>query len=513
MRFLFFIVVMLGMLIGFQDVVLAKKKSKKAKYRQAHALVAKKTKQHRVAFKSPAIYGNSELVNQLNRIIQSDMTDADIAVFVKSADKGDTLYTRNINLPLKPASTLKVFTALASLVYLGPDYQFSTRVFTDTKDIRNGILQGNLYIVLSGDPTLTYYDLAELLLTLKSKQIHAIAGNVYIDNSAFDQQFYGPGWMNSDRNYCYGAPISASIINHNCLSFQMTPAKVSGHLAQVITSPKFFYPGINNSVITKSRARSTCSLRLSKDPNNTITIDGCLSKGTYAYGVKYVVTDVPEYNRMLFKTLLNRLEINVYGRVTFGSASKNLSLVGSHTSKPLRLLISEMLKKSDNIIAGALFKKLGQLYTKQPGSWENGSIAVSEILKQTGMNTNGLRVLDGSGLSHDNLATPAQLMHALNYAYGHHLISYEFISGLPIGGVDGTLKRRLGNVARKVRAKTGYVTGVVSLAGYVETSDKEQLSFVIMVNGKRGLTWKYKSIEDKIVTALTKYKRGNHLSA
>ncbi|RDI46518.1 D-alanyl-D-alanine carboxypeptidase/D-alanyl-D-alanine endopeptidase [Aquicella lusitana] len=500
MRILYiFLISLIGIVFCSSDMAFAKSKSKSKQ----------KTKRiSRAHVAVPAIYGVAQLSNELNNIINSGISKADITVYVKSMKNSDSLYARNIYEFFTPASTLKILTAEAALLYLGPDYRFSTRVLTDAKTVKNGILEGNLYIVLSGDPTLTYYDLVDLMLTLKSQQIQAIAGNVYIDNTAYDESFYGPGWVWEDKNYCYAAPISASIINHNCISFKVAPSKVTGRLAQVVTSPKYFYPPIKNSVVTRANPSRSCSVRLSKDPGSMISIDGCMPKGRYAWGVSYVVTDIPEYNRALFKNLLSRQGINVFGSVTFGSTPQNLSLVGAHASKPLRLLINDMLKKSDNIIAGALFKKLGQLYTRQPGSWENGSFAVSQILsKRAGVNIAGLRVLDGSGLSPDNLTSASQMMQVLDFAFHHYPTSYEFVSALPIAGVDGTLKHRMGNIARKVRAKTGTISGVVSLAGYAVSGDKEPLAFVIMINGSKGLGWRYKAIEDKIVTALTRYKR------
>ena len=135
-------------------------------------------------------------------------------------------------------------------------------------------------------------------------------------------------------------------------------------------------------------------------------------------------------------------------------------------------------------------------------------MAVSQILsKHAGVNLVGLRVLDGSGLSPENLTTSAQMMQVLDFAYHHYPTSYEFISALPIAGVDGTLKHRMWNIARKVRAKTGTISGVVSLAGYVESGDKEPLAFVILINGNKGLGWQYKALEDKIATTLTRYHR------
>jgi len=452
------------------------------------------------------IFGTPQLNNELSNIIANANSNANVAVYVKSMKYGDALYARNIYQPLTPASTMKILTAEAALLYLGPEYHFSTQLLTDAKSVKNGVLQGNLYVVLSGDPSLTYNDLYELMQTLRSHQITSIGGNVYIDNTAYDQSFYGPGWEWRDKKYCYAAPISASIINHNCLSFQVTPSQVPGQSAQVVGAPKDFYPEIRNSIITTSGRSRACSVRLSTDESE-IGLDGCIPRG-HPWGIGYVVTDIPDYNRALFKSVLSQQGVNVYGRITFGSAPDDLSIVSTHTSKPLRGLINEMLKKSDNIIAGALFKKLGQLYTHQPGSWQNGSVAVTQILsKHAGVNIDGMRILDGSGLSADNLTTPSQMMQVLDFAYHHYGTSYEFISSLPIAGVDGTLKHRMGNIARKVRAKTGTISGVVSLAGYVVSGDKEPLAFVIMINGMKGMGWRYKSLEDRIATALTKYKR------
>lgn len=455
-----------------------------------------------------AINGTSQLITKLNQIINQSPPGTDMTLYVKSMKFGDTLYKYNVNKPFVPASTLKILIAEAALLYLGADYRFATQLYTDAPRVKNGILQGNLYIVLNGDPTLAYQDLIELMLGLKKYHIQAIAGNVYIDNTAYDQDFYGPGWVWKDKNSCYGAPISASIINRNCLPLQITPSKISGRPANIITSPKYFYPGIRNTVSTQSRVSRACGLRLTTDINSIISIDGCMSRGRPSAGFSYVVTDIPEYNRALFKSLLNRLGVSVYGRVTFGSTSNHLSLINTHYSKPLNLLVNEMLKKSDNIIASAVFKKLGQIYTKRPGSWENGSLALSRILsKNMGLNPSGLRILDGSGISRDNLTTASQMMRVLDFAFHHYSTSYEFISALPIAGIDGTLKQRMRHIARKIRAKTGTISGVGSLAGYAISADKEPIAFVIIINGNKGYGWKYRSLEDSIATALTRYRR------
>lgn len=454
---------------------------------------------------APVIVGAQQLRNEIDNVIRAMNLDAYIGVYVKSMKDGAVLYTRNINQPLMPASTLKILTAEAALLFLGSDYRFSTQLLTDAKAIKNGVLQGNLYIVLSGDPTLTYYALIDLLMNLKTQQIRAIAGNVYIDDTAYDRDFHGPGWVEKDKQYCWAAPISASIIDRNCIAFEVASSKSTSRPPQVILSPRYFYPSIRNLVTTKSI--KGCGLHLTEGNAGDLTLEGCMPPGNRSWGVTHVLVNIPEYDRALFKNLLNRLGVAVYGTVTFGTAPETLSLLNSHSSKPLSLLINDMLKKSDNIIAGALFKKVGELYTRQPGSWANGGFAVTQILnKYAGVDTTGMRVLDGSGLSPNNQTTPAQMMQVLDFAYHHYPTSYEFVSALPIAGVDGTLKNRMSNIARKVRAKTGTISGVIALAGYAVSADRSPLAFVIMVNGTKGMGWRYKELEDRIATLLTRYR-------
>lgn len=488
------------------------KAKKRTTVHSKHRRLASKKKHHKRRVKkrhrSTSSSSKSRLNRTINHLIRASKTKARVSVYVKSMSRGDRLYSHYVTRAMTPASVLKVLTAESALIFLGANYRFKTDLLANTRRIRKGILQGDLYIKTSGDPTLTYYDLIELLDGLRDKNIKGIKGNVYIDNTAYDKKFYGPGWDKGDKKYCYGAPISASIINHNCITLQVEPSNWAGGKARVLKSSKYFYPKIKNRVVTKSRHRGkNCGVSIKKQ-NGHISLSGCVASSNYTWGINYVVRDVPDYNRKLFQDLLNRMGVKVYGSVKFGKASSRLSIINEHRSQPLHELIHSMLKKSDNIIAGALFKKLGQQYTGKQGSWENGSIAVSRILsKKAKVHTRGMRVLDGSGLSPNNLVTAAQVMQVLYYAYHDTPTKNKFISSLPISGVDGTLKRRLKNVRRKVRAKTGTISGVASLAGYVKARNKETLGFVIMVNGRKSNGWRFRLLEDKIVTALAKFRR------
>lgn len=454
-----------------------------------------------IRYGNSTLSGTDNLVAEINRIISDTDPDLTIGIQIKSMKYGDTLYSKNEQNLFMPASILKVFTAESALLLLGPQYKFLTRFVTDAASITNGILYGNLYLVHSGDPSLTYYDLADLMNELKTQQIQQISGNVYIDESAYDQVPYGPGWVWNDKRYCYAAPISASIINHNCLTFQ---GKNTGHLTSAIANP--FYSSFQSGSLTKSStAKKSCNIQLGAGNDNSLVFSGCLPKGRSA---QTVINDTMQYNQSLLANLFKHFRIQVNGNITAGTAPDKLSVIAVHQSEPLHILITKMLKMSDNVIAGSLFKKLGEIYSKQPGSWENGSTAVTEILSsQIGVDVHGMNIIDGSGLSRYNQITPEQMIKVLDFAYHHYESSYDFISALPVAGVDGTLKHRLRNIAWKVRAKTGTMTGVVALAGYAVNRDKDLLAFVIIVNGRNGMGWKYRALEDNIVTALTRYSR------
>ena len=156
-----------------------------------------------------------------------------------------------------------------------------------------------------------------------------------------------------------------------------------------------------------------------------LSVDAC-QKGHYPWGVSTVVTNMVQYNRLLLQNLFKRFGISVQGKIQPGSAPPHSTMIAIHESKPLSHLINEMLKKSDNIIAGSLLKKMGELFSRRPGSWESGSNAVAHILAQrAAVDTWRLSIIDGSGLSRYNQVTPKQMMQVLDFAYHNYSTNTE----------------------------------------------------------------------------------------
>ena len=454
---------------------------------------------------SATIFGTQNLTAEINQAVSTVNPNATVGITIKSMKYGDTVYSRNEKNLFIPASTLKIYTAEAALLYLGPEYKFGTRFVTDANSQVDGKLRGNLYLVNSGDPTFTYYDLADMMESLRAQNIQEIDGNVYIDNTAYDQVTTAPGWVGKDKQSCYGAPISASIINHNCFSFRVKATDDNNRLSTLLNNTHYYQVALDNAGDSK-----TCYIKLNKSSKSVLSISGCISNGHNTLGSS-VITNVMQYDKLLLQDLFKRAGIRVHGDFAPGIATPGLPELAKHESRPLKKMVTQMLKMSDNIIAGSLFKKIGELFTHRPGTWESGGNAVGQILsKNANLDLWRISLIDGSGVSRYNQVTPNQMMQLLDFAFHNEATNREFISALPVAGIDGTLKHRMRNIAWRVRAKTGTMgdTGVVSLAGYAISADKEPFAIVIIINGRHGSVWQYREFEDKIMNYLTHYTRG-----
>jgi len=407
---------------------------------------------------------------------------ASVGIKLQSVKNGEVMFAQNTHKLLVPASNAKIFTAVAALTYLGPDYVFNTQLLTSPKTVlanNQNTLNGDLYVKFSGDPSLTSADLSQLFATLKQRGINRINGHVYIDDSVFSGSSLGPGWLWTDTRYCYSAPISGVIIDHNC--------------------PRFLYQPKANKVAYN------CGHKFSKRGSKHVRRKSCLRVRHKAspYYVQRVLHNPHEYAKGLVDQLLAQQHISVTGEISRASANKNMQIVASHRSEPLSELLTKMLKESDNLFADAIFKKLGSVYFDESGNWENGSLAVKHILTEKAhLNMNNLRLVDGSGMSRYNLVTADEVTDLLNYAYHRLPYATDFIQALPVGGIDGTLARRMHkmDLRGRVRAKTGTMHSVTALSGYLETTHDDVLVFSIIFNGFYGSGRYYRAISDELLT-------------
>lgn len=448
---------------------------------------------------------------QIQRIVSKALQQSEHPAFtgivIQSMKTGKILYQSQADYHFVPASTLKLVTAIAALAYLKPDYRYHTQILTDNTAIQNHTLQGNVWFKFEGDPTLKRRNLAELIATFKQRGIQHIKGHVYVDVSSYDNVLYPPGWLYDDFSYAYAAPTSALVLNKNKFLLAIEPNQ--GNNTRVTLSTPRLPKGMahfDNQLVSTNNTKD-CPIAIYAHLDNSYRLKGCVQKNYKKQHRVLAITDPVLFGRQWIKQSLRDQHISYPGRITVNSANKHATKrLSEHRSAPLSQLATSMLKKSDNLIADAFLKTLGQRYYHTAGTWQNGVKALQAVLSPlTGIDFKNTLITDGAGLSRYNLITPMQLAKLLNYAYHDLQIEPELLAAMPIAGKDGTLEYRMRELQppRNVRGKTGSMNGVSGLAGYLTTTDKDVLSYVILMNNFVGKVKDYRKIEDQICVALT----------
>ncbi len=447
--------------------------------------------------KSPA-----PIADQINYVIKR-AGHVNMGVVIKNLSTGETIYDYNGSQAYIPASNLKIFTAVAALEFLTPGFQYLTYIASPTSTVTQGVLAGDLYVVFSGDPSLTQADINELFLQLKLRGISRVDGNIYIDDNYFDHDTMVPAALPEDATFCFSAPVVANNLDHNCIGIYVKPAAKIGELAnvQVMQSPTSV--NLVNQIDTLRSAK--CNITATMDANKSYVLDGCIDKKVSMQAFSLPVQDTRRYSADIIKTAMKQANIVLNGQVLFNKRPPRTVVLALHQSDPLPMLVKHMLKESDNLYANSLLKTLGARYFKTQGTWVNGTNAVVSILSQdNGVNFASAMLVDGAGLSRENVITPIQMMQVLSTVYQNPEIANAFIPGLPTGGVDGTLEGRFteGAYRTRVYAKTGTMSDVSSLSGYVKNYKNQTVAFSILINGQDSHLGKYRNIEDTICKIL-----------
>jgi D-alanyl-D-alanine carboxypeptidase/D-alanyl-D-alanine-endopeptidase (penicillin-binding protein 4) len=458
----------------------------------------------------------SRTYRNLNNLILHTPGNPDVGVIVQSMQTGKILFQKNANRHFTPASTLKIVTATAALSFLGGNYQYTTQIYATNK-ISHGVLNGNLIIVFSGDPTLTSHNLSQLITKLRHIGLTRIQGNIFINNLIFDKIDAAPGWMWDDMNFCWSAPANAIMLNHNCFHFYLESGKNPGDKTTLLFANRLHYISIDNKTVTKSDKANLCPLTLTANNTNHYTLTGCATPDQSKLLMDVAIHNPTLYATKLITHLLQKNHIQLSGHILVGTTKQKSFFLVEHKSKPLRIIITTMLKNSDNLIANSLLRKIGAIYFQQQGNWRNGVNAVLLVLQQkTGIDPATFTMVDGAGISRYNMITPLQLSHILNYDYHNFSINPEFIVALPIAGVDGTLHKHHytdhpgiyavnPDIVGKLRAKTGTMKNVVSLAGFLQTKQGHILSVVIIINNFNGQYYPYRLLEAQITEYLAEH--------
>lgn len=450
-----------------------------------------------IAFGSSLQQGVDKLINQVDPAINMGITVVDL-------NTGQTLYQRNANRLFIPASNMKLFSEASALMILGPDYQFTTNLSTNAKRISKGILQGTLFLHLSGDPSFSTHDLTQLLSSLDSWGVKKINGDVVIVSDTQEINPYGPGWMVDDLKYGYGAPLSPLILDENRLTITINPAHKIDTLALIEVNEQFDHFKINNQVQTRPKTKP-CGIDFNVNEQNEISVRGCVNVGQGAIQQRIAIRNPLRYAQLIILNQLKHQGIELQGHVLLGKTHQPRVLLATHYSKPIAQLLADTLKPSDNLYADSLFLHAATKLNGTAVNWPQARILITNFLqKQTHIPLQTAKLSDGSGLSRYDQVTPHQTVLLLQYLYDHFPLAYEFIAALPIAGQDGTLKKRFRKATEQglIRAKTGTMTGVISLSGYLYTLNGHTLAFAIYINNLPGthpsISGRYRYLVDAV---------------
>jgi len=442
---------------------------------------------------------------EVEKIIAAAETNTHLGIKIVSLHTGKVLYEKNAQKLFVPSSTLKLLTAGAALYYLGPQYQFETAFYADGP-VENGILFGNLYLNGSGDPSLTYADLEDLVFQLHALNIHEIQGDLMIDASCFDEIDQGPGWMWDEGADPWNSSLSGLMVQHSCIDLWIHPGRHINASPRVITSPKTSYVKVLNEAETVEKENQLTVERLWMERGNRIKISGKIALDASSKKYRVSLADPTHYTATLAAELLKRHRIVLKGELSQRSVPAEAKRLSSHRSERLSVLLHGVLKESDNLYANALFKKCAEKVHGAPGTWQRGALAIRTFLKkEVGIKVDDAVILDGDGASRYNLISPDQMVIFLQWLYDGCPFAPELLAALPMGGMDGTLSNR--SMDMSIRAKSGTMTGLSGLAGFVTTADGEPLAFTIYENGFLKQESPKAQIEDKICAFLSDFSR------
>ena len=444
----------------------------------------------------------------MDKILNKIDQNVHVGIEVVSLETKQRLYEKNAHKLFVPASTTKLFVAGAALSTLGPHFTFETSLLTDGP-VKDHTIRGNVYLQGSGDPSFTLNDLEQMVLILRLSQVKEIQGDLIVDHFAFDSFPEGPGWMWDDIHSVSYSPMNALSINHNCLNVWVRPADKVATPPRVFAYPKTGYVKIENHATTGEKEEIPSLGRVLRMKRNTIQVKGEIGIRSDIQSFQIPIEGPHLYAVTLLHSVLKKAGIEWKGKMRVQKAPTHAAVLASHRSAPLSVLLHNTLKKSDNLYADNLFKKVGQIHFEEQGTWKNGSKAVRHHLEQeAGLAISDLVLVDGSGLSRYNLASPHHFTSYLSWLYNHFPYSAELLSALSLAGKDGILKSRFAPNPPNLRAKSGTMAGISTLSGYLQTADGEPLAFSIMINGFTEKAAFYKAdVEDPICTFLAKLSR------
>ena len=451
-------------------------------------------------------------------------------VHVVDLATGKTAYARNENSFFVPASNTKLFSTALALSRLGPDHRFPTLVLAAAPPGPGGVVQGDLVLAGRGDPTLSARvvpyrkgpaegnplgAVEALASQVAARGVRRVAGDIVGDDTAFVWDPYPEGWAVHDAVWEYGAPVSALIVNDNAFRLIVRPGARPGDPARIALSPALEYFEIDNQVATAAGGERAVRVHRAAG-SRELRIWGRIPVNESGSAQLLAVDDPARFAAWAFRDALVRAGVAVDGsagaRHRYAADVPDLKsgprmpppagvVLARRESPPLIDCLSIVNKVSQNLHAEVMLREVGRV-RRNVGSREAGLEEMKLFLAEAGIPEGDYNFEDGSGLSRLTLITPSAVTRLLVRMYRTH--GDAWVKLMPLGGVDGTLAGRFAGTkgAKRVFAKTGTLSHVSALGGYVESRGRLRYAFSIVVNNYNAPAAAVRGVIDKVALLL-----------
>lgn len=451
--------------------------------------------------------------SKIEETIYSKFGTSNFSISLRSMDSGKLVFEKAGDFGIKPASTLKLLTAASALEMLGEDYRFITEVYMDGK-INGNVLEGDLYIKGGGDPTLQEENFISMANALKRLGVESVSGSLYGDDFNFIGSQLTPGISTHDETYYYASRTSALTMSPDDdydagTIIVKVIANTVGKTPTIEVEPNFSGMEVLNQAKTVGATEKNTIEIYRQNNSNKIVITGNIPTGKTKK--EWISLYDPTLNTLY--AIKNTFKEN---GIAFTSSSKvNRKLVPNHAtliytkkSMPLEQVMIPFLKLSNNSIANILVKTMGyEVYGI--GSLEHGLQVMKDYSKRVGLQTNRWYFEDGSGMSHQNKVTANEMTNLL-YKLSSEPYYSVIYNSLPVGGhpdrlVGGSLRERFKSTfqSNRVFAKTGHISGVYSLSGYLKAKSGKYYAFTILSQNQSSI--KLQAIDEVVQQFIETY--------
>jgi serine-type D-Ala-D-Ala carboxypeptidase/endopeptidase (penicillin-binding protein 4) len=454
----------------------------------------------------------AQLTARIEKIINQPQFDrARWGILVQHLERNPkTLYDREAERFFLPASTAKLFTTAAALEKLGGDYRIRTSIVGEP--VSDGVW--NLRLIGKGDPSFSDIQLKSLAKQLKAKGVKTIQ-QLVLDDRGFAGEAINPTWEWGDLQESYAPVVNSLIINQNAIQVTFLPQKLGQPLTIQWQNPGDI-TGWKVENLTKTvAATETESVNFTRDLNQrTIRISGQLRVGATAETIDIAAPNPLQLLNERLQMALKAENINLQAIQVWSNwmpapltnpKEREIAFV---ESPPLRDLIREVNQESNNLYTEALLKQLAHAEKSKPAkpivsATESGLQILQTHLTQRQVDPKGYQLADGSGLSRMNLVSPTALVQVLQ-SMNYSPLAQDYRQSLPVAGQSGSLTNRFSNTPAQaiVQAKTGGMTNVSSLAGYITPPEYQPLAFSILLNQSTATGREQRQAIDEIVVLL-----------